>query len=129
MKNLIPFESQLSCWTPRRPSPKLKESLFPVTTVENDAPWNPVWWHWLAPATAVLLLSLAFVSQQHPLGTLATNSSLVATAMLSGPNPQMHLAAHHSDNNSFTVATFEWTNGSHSLTTAPPSAGTNSLLQ
>ena len=77
----------------------------------------------------MLLLSLALFSQQQPLGTLATNSSLVATAMLSGPNPPVYLAAHHSDNNSWPVTTFEWTNRSHSLTTAPPFAGTNSLLQ
>jgi hypothetical protein len=37
--------------------------------------------------------------------------------------------AHHSDNNSVQVTSFDWTNGSHSVTTAPPVSRTKSLIQ
>jgi hypothetical protein len=34
----------------------------------------------------------------------------------------------HSPHNHLQVASFEWTNGQHSLTTSAPQAGTNSLF-
>ena len=55
--------------------------------------------------------------------------SLMATAALAEPSLATYFAStHHSDNNTW-QAPFEWTNGSSSLTSAPPLATTNALMQ
>ena len=55
--------------------------------------------------------------------------SLLATAALTKPGYSTYYASvRHSENNTLR-GTFEWTNGSHSLTTTPPMAQTNSVMQ
>ncbi len=56
-------------------------------------------------------------------------SGLGAAAALSQPELATYYAgAIHSDHNVWPVTTFEWTNGSRSLTTAVPVWNTNSLM-
>ena len=53
---------------------------------------------------------------------------LVATAALTQPElSAYYTSVRHSDNNALRNI-FEWTNGSRSLTTAPPMAQTNSVM-
>jgi hypothetical protein len=63
----------------------------------------------------------------HPLnGDSARN--LLATAAISQPDmATYYVSVRHSGNNALR-STFEWTNDSRSLTTAPPMAQTNSLM-
>jgi hypothetical protein len=77
-----------------------------------------------------MLLLCAFVlggnmSQFHA----GSRYSLMATSALAEPALATYFAStHHSDNNTW-QAPFEWTNGSRSLTSAPPMATTNALMQ
>lgn len=57
------------------------------------------------------------------------SASFLATAALAEPDmASYYVAANHSENNTLR-STFEWTNDSHSLRTAPPMAQTNSVMQ
>jgi hypothetical protein len=147
MSHLNPLEKQLRSWTPRAPSPSLKARLFeqPLqeqeiagaagrsheASRESSRSFNPNSWHWLAPAMAVFVLGVfAFGNHSGGLHQLNGESArnLLATAALSQPDmATYYVSVRHSGNNSL-QSTFEWTNGSHSLTTAPPMAQTNSLL-
>lgn len=77
-----------------------------------------------------MLLVCAFVlggniSQFHT----GSHHSLIATAALNEPSLATYfVSTHHSDNNTW-QAPFEWTNGNPSLTSAPPMATTNALMQ
>ena len=54
---------------------------------------------------------------------------VLATAALTQPDYSTYYASvRHSGNNTLR-STFEWTNDSHSLKTAPPMAQTNSVIQ
>ena len=94
-------------------------------------PLNAAAWHWLAPAMAVFVLGL-FVFGNHA-GALrqfdaTPSSALLATAALNRPELAAYCASlRHSDNNALRN-TFEWTNDSSSLTSAPPMAQTNSVI-
>lgn len=75
---------------------------------------------------AVFLIGVFIVGR--PAGGVPVG--LFAHIMLEEPDRASYLAsAHHSDNNSVQVTSFDWTNGSHSLTTAPPVSRTNRLIQ
>jgi len=136
-------ERQLRSWTPRGPSPKLKARLFapslqPSASASvavdgsNEHPGNGTTWHWLSPAMAVFMLGIFLYSNEagllhqfHP----SPVSSLTATAALSQPEYATYYASvRHSENNALRN-TFEWTNGNRSLSTAPPVAPTNSVIQ
>ena len=87
---------------------------------------------WLAPALAVFLLCLALWNPAQP-GLEPFISpppmSMMAAASLSDPSLAAYCdASRHSGYNAWSGATFEWTNGSHSLTTAVPVFNTNSLM-
>lgn len=86
-------------------------------------------WHWLAPSMAVFLLGLFVVGR--PGGALDPYSAGGIFAHITLADSDLapfHRSAHHSDNNSVQVTSFDWTNGSHSVTTAPPVARTNRLI-
>lgn len=91
---------------------------------------QPDAWHWLAPAMAVFVLGVFVFGQNrgglpfHP----EPSPHLMATAAAAEPDMSYYVAVHHSENNTLR-GTFEWTNGSHSLRTAPPMAQTNSVIQ
>ena len=138
-------DKQLRCWTPRAPSSSLRARLFGAPP-SREGPVKPshrrrrralsarhpgAAWHWLAPAMAVFLLGL-FVLGNHsgalPQLERAPSRGLLATAALTRPELSAYYAsARHSDNNALRN-TFEWTNESASLTSAPPMAQTNSVI-
>jgi hypothetical protein len=92
---------------------------------------EPAAWHWLAPAMAVFVFGLFLFGHNgvwhhydsdHYLGGLAA-------AALTRPDYSTYYASvRHSGNNALRN-TFEWTNESRSLKTAPPVAPTNSVSQ
>ena len=87
---------------------------------------------WLTPALAVFLLCLTLWNPAQP-GLEPFISpppmSMMATASLNDPSLAAYCdASRHSGYNRWNGATFEWTNGSHSLTTAVPVFNTNSLM-
>jgi hypothetical protein len=93
---------------------------------------QPEAWHWLAPSMAVFFLGMFLFGQNR--GGLHTFQSeipprFLAIAALAEPDmASYYVVANHSGNNTFR-STFEWTNDSHSLRTAPPMAQTNSVIQ
>ena len=121
MKNWNELENQLRSWTPRAPSEKVKLRLFggaggnAAAAVDAGHPAGHPTWHWLAPAMAVFLFGM-FVMGRQP-GMLAQF----------GISEQERVS--HCANNSVQSLTFDSTNGSHSLTTAPPVSRTNQLIQ
>jgi hypothetical protein len=100
--------------------------------VVNEHAHDGATWHWLSPAMAVFMLGIFLYSNEagllhqfHP----SPVSSLTATAALSQPEYATYYASvRHSENNALRN-TFEWTNGNSSLSTAPPVAPTNSVIQ
>jgi hypothetical protein len=124
MNNWNELENQLRSWKPRDPSEKVKERLFGNAAggaVAEVDPRHPAW-HWLAPAMAVFLFGM-FVMGRQP-GGLGSPGNVLAQFMMSESD-----RVSHSANNSVQVMTFDSTNGSHSLTTAPPVSWTNQLIQ
>ena len=119
------LENQLRSWTPRAPSERVKGRLFGA----GEAAVDPGAWtghparHWLAPAMAVFVLGL-FVAGRNPGGLGATSGVLAEFSM-----GERDGRASFYLNNSVQVTTFDWTNRGRSLTTAPPVAPTNSLVQ
>jgi hypothetical protein len=130
MNEWNPLETQLRCWTPRRPSAKLKSRAFlrAATAPQHQA----VIWNWLAPATGcLLLLFFTFSDQGNGWSRLAgsnpgpivaitlSNQSLAAYFPGSFPNEQ----------NAMPADTFEWTNTSRSSSSIPsfPLSKTNYL--
>ena len=114
------MENQLRSWTPRAPSEKVKARLFAGAAGQGVAAadaGHPAW-HWLAPAMAVFLFGM-FVMGRQP----------VVLAQFGMSEPAEQARASHCANNSVQVMTFDSTNGSHSLTTAPPVSWTNRLIQ
>ena len=92
---------------------------------------KPAAWHWLAPAMAVFVFGLFIVGSNGALHHFDPDSSpsILANAALTRPGYSTYYASvRHSENNTLR-STFEWTNGSHSLTTTPPMAQTNSVMQ
>jgi hypothetical protein len=89
-------------------------------------------WHWLAPVMALFVVGMTFLTKSSTGFTPFIASppvSLVATVALNEPHlATYYAAAAHSEHNAWPVTTFEWTNGSHSLSTAPPVFKTNGLL-
>ncbi len=134
-----PLENRLRSWTPRAPSPNLEAKLFgqpqPAEARREPAPrarmHQPAAWHWLAPAMAVFVFGLFISGSNGSLHHLDSDDfpSALTKAALKQPGYSTYYAAvRHSENNTLR-STFEWTNDSHSLRTAPPMAQTNSVMQ
>jgi hypothetical protein len=125
MNNWNELGKQLRSWTPRAPSEKVKGRLFGgaahAAAVDAHPARHPAW-HWLAPAMAVFLVGMFVVGRQP--GGLGPAGNVLAQFMMSEQD-----RVSHSANNSVQVMTFDSTNGSHSLTTAPPVSWTNQLIQ
>jgi len=130
MNNWNDLENQLRSWKPRAPSEKVKARLFggaaghAAAAVDAGHPVSHPAWHWLAPAMAVFLFGM-FVVGRHPGGLGPTSGVLAQFGMM---EPERARESHYA-NNSVQITTIDWTNGSHSLTTAPPVSGTNRLIQ
>ena len=137
MSHLNPLENQLRSWTPRAPSHGLKTHLFEQPSPDHAvcggivSRWfRPDAWHWLAPAMAVFVLGVfVFGQTRGGLHYFDGSSHLAASAALELPGmASYYTAVRHSENNTLR-GTFEWTNDSRSLTTAPPMTPTNSVIQ
>jgi hypothetical protein len=136
MSHWNPLENQLRSWTPRAPSPSLKARLFgqPQKQEASAAAQRrrePAAWHWLAPAMAVFVFGLFIYGSNGALHHYDSDNypSALAAAALTQPDYSTYYASvRHSGNNALR-STFEWTNESHSLKTAPPMAQTNSVIQ
>ena len=148
MNQLERLENRLRSLMPRKPSAALRSRLFPQLTESRPGAGplgprmagggtaaldlEPITWHWLAPAFGLLLLTLIVLSSTPRSLTqfiVSPSTSLVATVALNQPNLASYYAgAIHSEHNAWPITTFDWTNGSHSLTTPPPLFKTNSLI-
>ncbi len=114
------METNLRSWTPRAPSPKLKDRLFRSETVETEiAPppeERPFSWQWFAPSTVLVLLTTFLLGHQGGMLGLSSTASpaVIANAALEKDNGGLsayYLPARHSENNMVVVGV-EWTNGS-----------------
>ena len=76
--------------------------------------------NWLAPATVLFALALVLVNQGSPgLQWVSPSSGLMASYVVNHPNlAAFYESERHSGHNAWRGATFEWTNGSHALSTA-----------
>jgi hypothetical protein len=127
------LEQKLQSWAPRPPSAKIKATLFGPKSSEVELDL-PAFRRWLVPSTALFAALLTFNFHTARPGFHWVNSpstGFVAVVEFSQPQGAHYASLEHSDHNlvSTTSTAFEWTNGSHSLTTALPVLDKNSLIQ
>jgi hypothetical protein len=94
----------------------------------------PVFSRWVVPGTALFaaLFTLNMHTSREGFQWLRSPSTVaIAAAEISEPKMASYASPDLSDHNQVTMAetVFDWTNGSHSLTTTVPVLGKNSLLQ
>jgi hypothetical protein len=85
MKEMNLLETQLRSWELRRPSPGLRQRLFPAPAAKPELAWAI---RWFAPATACVLLALCLFNQENgvpgasrtqpKIAVIASNQSPVA---------------------------------------------------
>ena len=99
MNDLNWIESRARRWTPRRPSPELRQSIFGTPAVANtEAIGAAILMRWLVPATGCFLLLLATLNSRLP----------HEAAEYSGPRGASFLsAADHSELNNLPRTTLE----------------------
>ena len=124
MNESNPLEKQLESWTPRRPSAKLKQRLFPAAArpVAESSPGIPAWAKF-APAFCVVLLAGFFSLAPHDKPDyLAVSSGSNVLASLS--SNLLGFCATNTRSVELNVAempaaaiTFDWTKGVRSLST------------
>ena len=139
----------MGSWTPRQPSPGLKARLFPQPAAEPlagravdqtgtmaELTVPDVWalaWRWLTPAMALFIAAVVSLHLNPRTWTqliASPSTPLVAVVALNSPDLAAYYSARdHSGHNAWGVATFDWTNGGPSLTTAAPVFITNSLIR
>lgn len=115
MSEMNQLEAQLQSWTPRRPSEKVREQLFPARDREVPVAW-PKLWRVVTPAFACFLALFAI----DPAGFRAgTGQSIPAFAPISSNTVDGSLSLgdfftlkqeRNLEWNIWTKATFEWTN-------------------
>jgi hypothetical protein len=95
----------------------------------DEAALGPASWHWLAPSLAVFVLGLFVMGSQPtalPHFAPAWPGGLAAEVALAQPEVAAWFDnSHRHERNRWLAATFDWTNGSHSLTTHPLIFNTN----
>lgn len=85
------LEKQLQSWTPRPPSPSIKESLFQNRS-EPMGIWEalrqPFFWRWVTPAMAGCLALVAFINcnRYHMVIPWEDGASYYATVLIDSPN-------------------------------------------
>ena len=125
------LETQLESWTPRRPSPKLKQRIFaaaeavaaPQPRQEHSVPA----WAKFAPAMCIALLSAIFCLSpaREKQGYLAVSRGSNALAGLSSELTGFCATNTRSEHENLwnppsALSTFSWTNAGHSVTTTRP---------
>jgi hypothetical protein len=129
------LEAKLQSWSPRPPSPKIKAKLFGPAEAEEEIRFSmPVFSRWVVPGTALFaaLFTLNMQTSREGFQWLRSPAPHPVTAEeLATPQMASYASPEHSDLNSVTMASavFDWTNGSHSLTTTIPVLDKNSFLQ
>lgn len=132
MNKMNELEMQLRSWAPRRPSAKLKQSIFvanrtagfaqvhPISLITHHASrfthWlKPTSFRWLAPVTAALFFVCILLNQHStPMASPAT-SPLIAMILSSNQSAAAYLpGSFQREQNGLPSDTFEWTNGSGS---------------
>jgi len=94
----------------------------------------PVFSRWVVPGTALFaaIFTLNMHTSREGFHWLRSPSAVSPTAReLAEQKGILYAGQDHSDHNQVTMAStvFDWTNGSHSLTTTVPVLDKNSLLQ
>src|ERR1700761_4367927 len=89
MKEIDPLEKQLQSWTPRRPSAKIEQRLFPRERSARLLPAHV--WQWLTPFAACALTFLVALSgpSLHTVDVVSLNPSPVAAVMYDPQSPNM----------------------------------------
>ncbi|MBM3846211.1 MAG: hypothetical protein FJ405_08000 [Verrucomicrobia bacterium] len=122
------IEKTLASWTPRKPSPRVRRSLFGLIQPEVEGP-ETFRWSWLTPATAALMLAFMGLDQESPrLPSLSRD--LEASITLAEPGLSTYLAplSLHNALALRSPANFASTTHSSSPSTqAPRLMGTNAL--
>ena len=127
MNEMNELEKQLRTWLPRRPSPRLKASIFATSqlalanhtsSLAEETPASSRF-GWLLPATAALLLTCLIFSQRaSPAISGSTESGPLVAMILSNQSSAAYLpASYERVQNRLLSDTFEWTNGSGSTST------------
>ncbi|MBI2927474.1 MAG: hypothetical protein HYY24_17400 [Verrucomicrobia bacterium] len=109
-------------WVPRRPSAKLRTRLFPHAAASAPNPADALWWRWLAPATAALVLSMFIAAERG--GPGAHLSARVTNALLADSSAARQWVAYqtaerHSFRNAVPDASLGWTNEAASTSSMP----------
>lgn len=120
------LEKKLQSWVPRHPSPEIARGLF--DTAQPVESFSLAHWSWLAPATAVFLGALVFLSAFHMPGrsadehgpavvsmmlSAAGSSNVDQSSWVSGALSLTKLDV-NLEWNVWREAIFDWTNGSQS---------------
>ena len=111
MNEMKELETLLRSWAPRPPSATLKNRLFPREQTEGHALLS---FRWLAPVTAILLLTCILLHQHSLTGVGGSANSRPWVAMvLSNQSAAAYLpGTFQHDQNNLPADTFEWTKGS-----------------
>lgn len=103
-----PLERQLASWTPRQPSPRVKQRLFPA----QSQPFGlAAAFTWAAAATACLLFTFIGLEQVNSGASFSGGKPLVAMVMSNPPSYAVLPACNSMVEENFFASTFEWTNG------------------
>jgi hypothetical protein len=122
------LEMRLRSWAPRRPSAKLRQSIFAPETARAVAMpllthsaarithWlRPTSFRWLAPAMAALFLVCVLLNQHNTPMAAPASSPLIAMILSSNQSAAAYLpGSFQREQNGIPSDTFEWTNGSGS---------------
>lgn len=109
-----PSERRLGSWTPRGPSPRLKQRLFgvPAASAECLHPVD-VRWAWLAPVMGCFLAAMVLSGSRSPqFGYIAgAGPTDWLTAVTANQSYAAYIAAgFHSEQNALQQDPIEWTN-------------------
>lgn len=128
------LETQLRLWTPRRPSARLEQRLFPAglaataacqpAVADQTLPANPapssLRFAFLVPATALLLIACAWLNQRYDLARAQLgNSGPLVAMILSNQSAAAYLPGSFDRQQNHLGNTFEWTNGNGSPSSVP----------
>ncbi len=120
------LEQQLRAWVPRRPSARVRQSLFPSALAtatasssealsETSYAVSTLRFAWLAPAMAGVLVMAALFNQPATPGLSGSANSAPFVAMiLSNQSATAYFPGGFQREQNRLPETFEWTNGSHS---------------
>ncbi len=120
MNEMNELEGHLRLWIPRRPSAKLERRLFATSTAAAEALF-PLRLHWLAPATAALMMMCVLFNQHYGASFAGAVSPGPMVAMiLSNQSAAAYLpGSFQAEHNNLPVNAFEWATGGRPTRSAP----------